>query len=275
MLSSVAFSVLALLVFACGVSATGFDWLDTLPDCWQECLSETGSGCDSATCICKASNLDGYLPDAVSCARTTCDANDWTIDPFLVTLQAYCGFVGNDIPESIISSAQCAATETSKAAKPTSTRQAQHSQKSQAHRTKSNGGDEVLTSIYTTTITQTTTDSDGATLQIIIPVVMGPSTVSYGSTITSTLDGKASATDSASSDAASPSPTAATSAPVSTPTGQGQVGSSTTSSKKAEKTSSNNNNGSPFENMQAGASRWKFSGGLVGVGVLAGLFMRL
>ncbi|KAF2176745.1 hypothetical protein K469DRAFT_721949 [Zopfia rhizophila CBS 207.26] len=270
MASSAVFSALVLLVFALGVS--GYDWVDMLPDCWQDCLNNSNDvSCDSARCICKASKSDSFLPDAVYCAHSNCDAEDWAIDAFLIPLQVYCGAIGKEIPYSILSSAQCAATETSQQPKATSTRRP-HSQDSNGYKSKSKGGDE-LTSLVTTTVTQTTTDENGATLQIIVPVVMGPNTISYGKTITSSLEESASATGSPSSAAVSQSPTPAASASLSTQAQQGQIASSTTSSKKSEKTS--NNNGSPFENMQAGATRWSFSGALVGLGILAGVFTRL
>ncbi|ORY02371.1 hypothetical protein BCR34DRAFT_605600 [Clohesyomyces aquaticus] len=273
MLSSAVVSVVSFVVFACGVvSATGsYDWIDMLPECLQDCL-DTSNGCDSARCICKASQHDGYLASAMSCARDTCDEDEFSPGLFLSTLESYCSMVGKDIPYPIISAAECAATETSKAPQPTPTNRGPASQKSQAHSSMSKGND--LTRTLTKTITQTTTDSNGATLQLIIPVIMGPNTMSYGSTITSTLGGEASSTDAPSNTAASPSPTAAPSAPPSTPAQQGQVGSSTTSSQKAGKTSSGNN-GSPFENMQAGAGRWELSGAVICMSVLAGVFMRL
>ncbi|KAF2793417.1 hypothetical protein K505DRAFT_417804 [Melanomma pulvis-pyrius CBS 109.77] len=264
MLSSAVFSFLACFVFASGVLAHGYDWVDTLPKCWQSCLKATSDGCDSKSCICDASQSDSYLPSAASSILANCDVKDWVLDStFLFPVQAYCEAVGNPVPEAILSSAY-AATATTSSTPPFTTRKVEHSQKSHSYETTRAVDD--IKSTFTTTNTQTTTDKDGNTLEIIIPIIIGPKTWSTGKIVTSTLEAKA--TDSPSSGAASPSVTAA---PL--PTQGQQVASSTTSSQQAQRTS--NSNGSPFENMQAGAGQWSVPGVEIGMGLLAGLFMRL
>ncbi|KAF2003330.1 hypothetical protein P154DRAFT_103709 [Amniculicola lignicola CBS 123094] len=271
-------SVFHLLVLALGlVAAHGFDWIDGQPDCMQECLSETRDGCDSAECVCDAAQDDSYLIDTMSCAASKCeDTQAWYLKmSFIYPLQTYCFAVGNEVPEEIISSAcEAASGTTTETSAPFTTHKVQHSQKSESPKT--NGGHQ-LTKFITTTMTQTKTDDNGNTLQIIIPFVMGPSTTSYGKPITSTLDGKDDSStppaSSSSAAAASPSSTPQVTPLASTQPPQGQVASSTTSSTKAQQTSKSN--GSPFENMQAGASQWSVPRALIGMGVLAGGFMLL
>jgi hypothetical protein len=183
--------------------------------------------------------------------KSSCDSDGRDIDSdFIFAVNAYCDLVGNSIPDKIISSAYVQATATSVIENSTK-----------------DGGD--LKSTVTTTLTKTTTDEDGNTLQIIIPIVIGPKTTSTGKIVTSTLDSEATATDSPSSAAASPSPTAG---PAATST-QAQEVATPTSAQKADPPASGN--GSPFENMQAGAGHWSVSRALLAVGTLAGLFMRL
>ncbi|KAF2108563.1 hypothetical protein BDV96DRAFT_652815 [Lophiotrema nucula] len=271
MLSSVVVAVSLLSLLALQSSAHGFDWVkSSLDDCWRRCLKNSGSGCKSEDCICDASQDDNYLTDAVLCMRSDCQADDWSLDVFFLgPLDMWCSAAGNSIPEDIMSSAYDCATATASVA-PLTTREVQHSSESGGQKTK--GGDSI-TATVTSTITRTTTDGDGHTIQLVIPIVMGPGILSQGPTSTSTLDEDASSTDSPSSSGASASSTPGVTASASTQAQQSQVASSTTSSKAAQKTS--NNNGSPFENMQAGAERFVFSGTLVGLGAVAGLFAQL
>jgi hypothetical protein len=198
-----------------------------------------------------------------------CDAEDWTLETkFLSPLQWYCGAVDKDIPDDIISSAYAAATATGTATTPLTTRKVEHSDKPGSPRT-TDQGDAELTAVFTSTKTMTTTNADGQTLQIMVPVIMGPSTISFGKTVTSTLSGEATTT-SPTSGPPSPSPTSKAAAPVST---EGGAASSTTSAQGPKKTS--NANGSLFENAQAGASRWGLSTVGVGMAFVVGLFMRL
>ncbi|KAF2729770.1 hypothetical protein EJ04DRAFT_555874 [Polyplosphaeria fusca] len=245
------------------------DWVKALDSCWEDCLNHDNGGCGSQKCICDASQSDSFLPLAASCMVSKCDETDLTVQWFFLgPLDLYCSVTGDDIPKDIMDSAS-AACETTSTEAPSSTSEGQHSHKSD-DKTKTHGG--ALTGSVTSTMTKTTTDGHGNTLELIIPVVMGPGTFSYGKTVTSTIQADATSA-AATSAAASPSQTADTPAPTSTVAQEGQAESSTTSSQAAQRTS--NSNGSPFENMQAGAGRYGLSGALVALGAVAGLFLRL
>ena len=131
---------------------------------------------------------------------------------------------------------------------------------------RSNG--EELTKTIATTITKTTTDGQGNTLQVVVPIVLGPTDVSTGAIVTSTLDSRASSTGGPASTAASPSATASDTKPEST-----QDATSTAAADSQETQSPANGNGSPFENMQAGAERWLVSISMLGLGVLTTVSM--
>lgn len=182
----------------------------------------------------------------------------------------FCAASGEEVPGSVMSSAYDCATATAPASSQ-ATRKVEHSTKDSDRQTTKNNGDGLKTTV-TSTLTQTTTDGDGNTLQIIVPIVMGPDTMSTGDIVTSTLDGQASATTAPSSAAASPSQTAEPSAPAPT---QAQGAPSSTATAETTQGRSSNSNGSPFENMQAGAAQWSFSGVAVGLSMLAGVFLRL
>jgi hypothetical protein len=267
MLSSAVSPALALLllILTVGVSAHK-DWMEKLPECWQECLSDTGDGCDSSDCICDASQDDKFLPPAVACAATTCEAGYLELQGrFLLPLGGMCLFDGNPIPIDVASSAEEAARASTTA---TTTLGSGGYGTTQAPQPTTDGqkDDEVLT----TTITKTTTDEDGQTLQIVVPVVIGPKTTSFGRTVTSTVDAESTATESPTSIADGPTSTDRPS-PASSQAQQ-EAGSST-SSEAPEKTSSGNGNGSLFENMQATASHRAASKFLAGLGAAIALFI--
>jgi hypothetical protein len=172
-----------------------------------------------------------------------------------------------------MNSAYDAATAT---AAPTSRAQPATTHRPETHKSNSpmttDKGNDRLTKVITSTVTTTTTDNQGRTLYIIVPIVMGPETMSVGKIVTSTAAKETSARTTPTS--AAQRPTSEDSRPAPTQAGgQPQPASSTTSSQAAKKTS--NSNGSLFENMQADASRWGVSGLFVGLGVAAGVFMRL
>ncbi|KAF2706930.1 hypothetical protein K504DRAFT_493257 [Pleomassaria siparia CBS 279.74] len=258
--------VLCFFVVASGVTAHGFDFLDGLPKCWQKTLKATGNGCNSKSCICDASQSKTFLPNVASSILANCDTEDWVLEAtFLFPVQAYCDLVGLSVPDTIMSSAYAATATT---ASPSTTRKVVHSQTTHGYHTTKAVGD--LKSTVTTTRTQTTTDKDGSTLEIIIPIVLGPKTLVTGRILTSTLEPEATRTKAPSSIAAWPSITAA---PVPASTRAHVVAVPTLISSSSPKTP--NSGGSPFDNMQAGASRWSVSGTVLGMGFLAGLLMRL
>ncbi|KAF2264006.1 hypothetical protein CC78DRAFT_259895 [Lojkania enalia] len=275
MLSSLVAALLTLLAIA-PTSLAHFDLLDTLDDCWQECLENTGNGCDSGKCICNASQGDSYLPDAISCMVSDCDANELALQVFFLTpLELWCSVADNPIPDEVVSSAYVAVTATG-GPEPVTTREVQHS-KTEVSNSRSGEGDSI-TAIVTSTLTRTTMDDDGNTLQLFIPVVVGPNTINYGKTITSMVEAEPSSTDAPSSAAASPSQTPEVPAPASTQVPQDQSQSPTAPAEEPQRTSNSNddvNNDMLFENMQAGAGRWSVPGILIGMGVVAGIFMRL
>jgi hypothetical protein len=124
-----------------------------------------------------------------------------------------------------------------------------------------------LTSVIRSTLTQTTTDSNGNTLQVVVPIAVGPSGIVTGSFSTSTMSGQATATSATTSMSplAEPSlpelslfsPLTPTAAPQRTGTG-----------------SSSGGNGSPFD-MAGTASKWTFSIPLLGLGALAVRLLRI
>ncbi|KAF1953272.1 hypothetical protein CC80DRAFT_537513 [Byssothecium circinans] len=244
-------------------AASKYDWVSDLPNCWEDCLSKTDDGCHSQKCLCTASQEGSYLQSAVECARDKCEGKALEISAALLAPAAlYCVGVGNKIPDEIMATAlACAAgvAPSSASLKPTST-------------SLKKGTETPFKTTATTTVTQTSTDNDGHTLQIVQPVVMGPSTISTGDAITSTIKASSSSSSSSSSASASPSQTAqATSA---APTQPQSVPSSSATVAPTQRVS--NSGGSPFDNMQAAsASHWRFSGSAVALSFIASLFMRL
>lgn len=259
--------------FALLLSSVAGDLTDSLPRCWQQCIDNGNLDCGGwdVPCICKASK-GTFLTDTVSCARSSCDSSDWDVDLFLAPLELACDVVGQHIPDTVISSAQCAATETSQ---PSSKSSATYESKSHYYSQPAQTTD-YITKTYTTTVTQTTTNSAGTTIYIIVPIIVEPSTIIYGKTSTLTDKGVAASTIvSESTILVSPIPSSgasATSAVAVTSAVQQASGaqSSTSSSKKASQT--NNSNGSPFTNPQAAASTQSRSWLLAAVGLFVALF---
>ncbi|KAF2496365.1 hypothetical protein BU16DRAFT_526861 [Lophium mytilinum] len=259
-------SLLSAFALVVSVSAdSGF--VDSLPKCWRSCVADTNLNCDGwdLPCICKASK-GTFLTDTVSCARSDCDSDNMDVQLFLGPLELLCDTVKQPIPNSIIKSAENCATQTASAkaistAKPASEKH-HHTDKSQDY----------ITSTYTSTITETRTDSQGSTVYVIIPVVVEPSTVVYGKPETSVAGGgdDETTTFEQSTLVMSASPLDSSTAAAATTTGPQkaeQTATSTSSSKKAGPS----DNGSPFENMQAAASTRERSWGLAVFGLLAAL----
>ncbi|KAL5419351.1 hypothetical protein PMIN03_000542 [Paraphaeosphaeria minitans] len=245
----------------------------------ERCLDN--SGCDSKSCQSASivlvthvlmrsqayailANVD-YLTSAVECVVQSCSADGLNVIlSFLAPLQMYCKATRNEIPNEIMSSAYaCAvATSTSTSTTPSPTRKVEHS--TQAPKTSTDAG-KGLESTVTSTVTVTTTNKSGSTLQVLIPIVLGPSTMTTGEMITSTLDSKPTASRVATSNAEAVGSTAA--APS-----QPQV--SPASSATAQAT--NIGNGSPFDlSAQGGSARWGFSTSFVGIGMLLGALARI
>ncbi|KNG48710.1 hypothetical protein DDE82_002644 [Stemphylium lycopersici] len=286
-------------LFAFGVAAHWDWWLQGLPNCWQDCVASTQDGCSSRKCMCKTSGSSAsYLPNAVACAVSTCDADEWALELVLGPLQLYCDAIDFSIPDQVMDNAYSAASDESKQTSTTTTRQVHSSTKESKSKTDSptltataasaptptstptttttgkHSSDETedLTSAVSTTITETTTDSAGNTLQIIVPIVMGPTSISTGSIVTSTVGGSSRSHSSSahSTTSASPSPTAQTPSPA--PTADP---SSTLESGSEETEPPANGNGSPFENMQADAGRWAASAAHMIMGAFFALIVRL
>ncbi|KAF2196116.1 hypothetical protein GQ43DRAFT_445406 [Delitschia confertaspora ATCC 74209] len=259
-------SCLIVLVLLLSVSRISANFIDALPNCWQDCIDQNkNSSCNSGRCICKHSSDSSFLPETVACARSNCHIKNWTVDMLLIPLQDYCAAIGKDIPSSIISSAECAATETSRSSlAPVQTTDTRDSKTQKTEPEEDN-----TSTMFTNTVIQTTTNDAGATLVVFVPMEVQPHTIMYGKTSTSTLGTTVSPT----SVDASPSQTISRSPPTPTGIQQGQIGSSTTSSGKAQKTS--NSNGSPFENMQAGAGILRPVGGLLVIVLFAAMFLKL
>ncbi|CAI9635576.1 hypothetical protein GT037_005447 [Alternaria burnsii] len=264
--------------FALGAVAHRDWWLQGLPKCWQDCLGNTEAGCGYRKCICQTSESSAsYLPSAVACAVTNCDADDWALELVLGPLELYCDAIGCTIPAEVVDDAYDAV---SSSYVPPSTTRAPPTTTVAAPKptTTTSGSDDDdsdgFTSPVSTIITRTTTDGDGNTLQIVVPIVVNPTGISTGSIVTSTVAG-ASPTSAVSlrSETAQPSapaPTAGASPTASPPpsaTGSG--------SGSDEPDPPANGDGSPFVNMQAGAERWAVSIPLMAMGAFAVLWMRL
>lgn len=221
--------------------------------------------------ICnKTDSSAPYLPNSVSCAVSQCAADTWALDLVLGTLQLYCTAVQCDIPDNVLSSAYAAASGTS-ATSAQSTRKPASSAKptkSASTTTKTSDGGQALTRTYSSTVTRTTTDGSGQTLEVIVPIVAGPSGVATGSIYTSTLGETASSADTSASVASSTSTAAASSAAL-------QTTSLTSTAAPRQTKSPTNGDGSPFTNEQATGVVWTVSGSLLGLGAVAALFAGL
>lgn len=256
------------------LSSVAGEFLGGLPRCWTQCIDTYNQNCGELDfpCICKASQ-GAFLTDTVSCARSSCGSSDFEVQLFLGPLEIACEAVNQPIPDSVISSAECTATDSSQ---PSSTLSATPQSKSHQHSQAAQTTD-YITKTYTTTVTQTTTNTDGTTIYIIVPIIIQPSTVIYGKTSTLTDEGiAASTTFSKSTILVSPSPSsgasAVSSAAIVTSAAHqaGGTTSSTSSSKKG--TPTDNSNGSLFINPQAAASTQSRSWLLAAVGLLVALF---
>ncbi|OAL42922.1 hypothetical protein IQ07DRAFT_593453 [Pyrenochaeta sp. DS3sAY3a] len=266
MLSSAAQRLFLAQLCVLGVAAHRDWWVAGLPSCWQNCLADTQDGCSSRKCICKTSQSSAsFLPDAVSCAVSKCNADDWALELVLGPLQLYCAAIDCAIPEDVVDSAYAAASDTDDEPLQTSVvvSSKTKTKPSNPQTTNTSDDDEDLTSTVRTTMTKTTTDDNGNTLQVIIPIVMGPTGISTGDIITTTLEGKTSSSPLLSRPSPTPGNTSPTLSLPSTSTGPAQA---------TERPY--NGNGSPFENMQAGASKWVVSAPILGLGVLAAFCMR-
>lgn len=204
----------------------------------------------------------------VRCAVADCKADRWSLQSTLASLDFWCIILDEPISSDVIADAYAAVSAspsetTRRPASPTSSRKSEYK--------SSKGDDEThdFTSTISSTWTKTTTDSSGNTLQVIVPVVIGPSGVSTGVMSTSTLGGEATPTNAPS--VASPLPTASAAPAPSAPT---QALSSTVAAESEETESPARGNGSPFENMQADATRWVVSCPLLGLGLLAMILVR-
>ncbi|KAF2023180.1 hypothetical protein EK21DRAFT_119007 [Setomelanomma holmii] len=245
-------------------------WLQTLPKCWQSCFANTEDGCASSSCICQSSeDGDSYLPSAVACAVDKCDA-DWALQLVLGQLQLLCIGLHCAIPDDVMDAAYAVASG-SDDDNPLSTHTsvAVTSTKKSEHKTSTRSGEvQELTSTVRSTFTRTTTDSSGHTVQIVVPIAIGPSGIVTGSIATSTLSGQALSTRLPSSAVASPSATAPSTTSLRSP-----AFTAPTASQRTE--SPARGNGSPFENMQATGCTWTFSISTVLLGTLLMLFIRL
>jgi hypothetical protein len=212
--------------------------------------------------VCEASqDSESYLSSVVTCAVSQCTADLWAVTLVLGPLELICRAMGSSLPKDNLDAAYAAASDTSQ-----STRRPLATSKYADHKpSKTNYAGTDLTTTLKSTLTRTTTDSSGNTLLVIVPIEIGPSGVFTGDLSTSTLS--ATSTNAPSPVPASPSPSAAAYSPTATRPSQSSAG--------AQRTDRPASNGSPFENMQASASKWDVSGPLLGMGVLAILFMRL
>lgn len=197
--------------------------------------------------ICDASQNTSYLPPAVHCVATSCDASFWKIQTkLLIPLGTQCLFEGNPIPWDVATEANEAAYGKEEPPRQpmfpdfTMTREVEHPKPTHKHE---DGDDDRA---FTTTVTETTTNEAGTTIRIIVPVVAKPKTTSYGTTVTETIESE---------------PTGSA-APSTRSTSRGTVPaeaeSTTAASQSAQETGNSDNgvsgNGSPFD-IQGSAER--------------------
>lgn len=123
-----------------------------------------------------------------------------------------------------------------------------------------------LTSTVRSTLTKTTTDSNGHTLQVIVPIAVGPSGMVTGSISTSTISGRPTTTGSPS--AVTTNPPAHTSLP------ELSLLPSSTAPAPANAGGASGGNGSPFD-VSGDASRSAASLYLSSLGVLAMFYLAL
>lgn len=204
------------------------------------------------------------MPEAVSCAVSKCNADEWALELVLGPLQLYCAAIDCAIPEEIVDSAYAAASGTdddeplqTTVVVPSKTKTKPSSP--QTSNTSDDLDDEDLASTVRTTITKTTTNEDGNTLQVIIPIVLGPTGISTGDIVTTTLDSQTSSSALLSQPSLTPG--------NSTPTPVLPLPPTSTGGAQASERPYNGN-GSPFENMQAGAGKWVISAPILGLGLL-------
>ncbi|KAF2842314.1 hypothetical protein M501DRAFT_406133 [Patellaria atrata CBS 101060] len=188
-------------------------YVEDLPTCWALCVDATSSCGDlEVDCMCEAS-YSSFLPDLVTCVRVNCESL-LDFDILINPLQYWCLILGIQIPISALFAAEDAATAAigsfidSFTAEPTptdtdffdfpstsidfgftdveTTRTVEAETSSEQTRTRPTPSR--LTHAFATTITKTTTNSDGETIYVINPITIGPNTAIYGrpSTITPT-----------------------------------------------------------------------------------------
>jgi hypothetical protein len=166
-------------------------------------------------------------------------------------------------------SAYAAATDTVEPSPTTREDQSSTMTKTPGHTTIEESGDnEDLISETSTIATKTRIDSERNTLQILVPIVIGPTGVSTEDIVTSTIIA-ISSTGALSSPPPSPSRSAQEFSPGPT---QDAFLTATPGSEETEPPA--RGNGSPFENMQAGAGQCTVSIALLIYGALV-LFVRL
>ncbi|KAF1911691.1 hypothetical protein BDU57DRAFT_542801 [Ampelomyces quisqualis] len=231
------------------------DWLvKGLPQCWQDCLKATEDGCSSSSCICKTSaDSTSYLPGAISCTVSKCNADEVALDMFLGPLDMLCSGIHCPIPDEVIKAAY--ANERPQSIRTTSTTTSSRKPEHSTSKTTENGPE--LTSTIRSTLTRTSADSSGHTLQIMVPIVVGPSGVSTGFVSTSTLTGRST------SSIIEPSLPDLSLMP-----------SSTSAAAPQETGGSAGGSGSPFD-APAAATQWTVPAPLLGMVALAMLYMRL
>jgi hypothetical protein len=205
----------------------------------------------------------------VSCAVSRCNADHLALDLALGSLELLCAGIGDRIPKDIMDDAYAAAADSDSDSddEPSRSTHTPAPTTSKQKTAKTSNVATELTNTIRSTFTTTTTDSNGNTLQIVVPVVIGPSRIDTGAPSTSTMSGQvtSSAAPSSAHTSLTPEPSlpslmllpASTSAP-----GSQRVGGSAGGS------------GSPFD-VSTGASQSTAPGVLLALGAFAILYMRM
>jgi len=200
------------------------------------------------------------------CGRT--GTNGWRVElALLAPLDMFCAATDEPVPADIMSSAyarlSASASASARSPTPTSTRNT----KTKARTThppsttsRDADADHGLGTTITSTVTMTTTDQDGHTLQVLIPIVMGPTSIATGAMVTSTLP--------------TPSQSSPTTEQTSASQSQQQPLAPSTLSAPAEPT--RKSGGSPFDTQTGAAyAQRRHSGAWLGMGLLAALSVSL
>lgn len=165
-----------LLIFGLAIKSVQTQFVDSLPQCVQNCISQSqDDNCSVAdvACLCRASS-GNFLPDLITCMHGNCD-NSLDNNLFLTPLQLICEVVGAPIPEAALRNAENQASSLATQVTTTVT----------IGGVSATGGAEATTtvsmpmpsSVSTKTIIKT---ESGSTIYVVYPITVGSTTTVSG-----------------------------------------------------------------------------------------------